>query len=48
MSGIEVAVRLYAGHFQIEEHKTLNGKPFKLINMPYFLAGKLHKYLEGF
>jgi predicted AAA+ superfamily ATPase len=48
MSQIRISVRLYAGHFQIEEHKTLNGKPFKLINLPYFLAGKLNKYLEEF
>ena len=47
MSEISVAVRFYAGQFQIEEHKTLNGKPFKLINIPYFLAGKLYKYLEN-
>ena len=48
MSDISVAVRFYAGHIQVEEHKTLNGKPFKLINIPYFLAGKLNKYLEYF
>lgn len=46
MSDISVAVRFYAGHFQVEEHKTLDGKPFKLINIPYFLAGKLNEYLE--
>ena len=48
MSEISVAVRFYAGKFQIEEHKTLNGKPFRLINIPYFLAGKLDRYLEKF
>jgi predicted AAA+ superfamily ATPase len=47
MSEISIAVRFYAGQFQIEEHKTLNGKPFKLINIPYFLAGNLHKYLKS-
>ena len=46
MSKIHVAVRFYAGHFQVDEHKTLNGKPFKLINIPYFLAGNLREYLE--
>ena len=46
ISEIPVAVRLYAGQFQVEEHKTWTGKPFKLINIPYFLAGKLHEYLE--
>ena len=47
-SKISVAVRFYAGKFQVEEHKTASGKPFKLINIPYFLAGKLGKYLEKF
>ena len=46
MTNISVAVRFYAGDFQVEEHKTLNGKPFKLINIPYFLTGKLKEYLE--
>jgi predicted AAA+ superfamily ATPase len=46
MSELSVAVRFYAGQFQIEEHKTLTGKPFKLINIPYFLAGKLNEYLK--
>ena len=48
MSDISVAVRFYAGNFQVEEHRTLSGKPFKLINIPYFLAGKLNGYLEYF
>jgi len=48
LSGISVAVRFYAGQFQVEEHQTLTGKPFKLINIPYFLAGKLNEYLEKF
>ena len=45
MSGISMGVRLYAGTFQIEEHKTPTGKPFTLINIPYFLTGKLGEYL---
>jgi len=48
LSEISVAVRFYAGQLQVEEHKTLTGKPFKLINIPYFLAGKLNEYLEYF
>ena len=47
MSDIPVAVRFYAGNFQIEEHKTPTGKPFKLINIPYFLTGKLNEYLAS-
>jgi predicted AAA+ superfamily ATPase len=48
LSGISIAVRFYAGPFQIEEHKTFAGKPFKLINIPYFLAGKIKEYLEAY
>jgi predicted AAA+ superfamily ATPase len=48
ISEISVAVRFYAGQFQIEEHKTLTGKPFKLINIPYYLAGKLNEYLKSY
>jgi hypothetical protein len=46
MANISVAVRFYAGNFQVEEHKTFTGKPFKLINIPYFLAGKMKEYLR--
>ena len=48
LSEISVAVRLYAGQLHVEEHKTLTDKPFKLINLPYFLAGKLDEYLKYF
>jgi predicted AAA+ superfamily ATPase len=48
MSNISAAVRFYAGHFQVEEHKTFTGKTFKLINIPYFLAGKLNEYLKHY
>jgi len=48
VSEIQVAVRFYAGQFQVEEHKTLEGKPYKLINIPYFLTGKLNGYLEKY
>ena len=48
MSGIPVAVRLYAGPFQVEAHKTFAGKPFTLINIPYFLTGKLEAYLQEY
>jgi predicted AAA+ superfamily ATPase len=46
LSETPVAVRFYAGQFQVEDHKTLTGKPFKLINIPYYLSGNLHNYLQ--
>lgn len=30
------AVRLYNGDLQIDEVRALEGKPFKLLNLPYF------------
>jgi predicted AAA+ superfamily ATPase len=42
------AVRLYAGGFAISESRTPDGKPFKLLSLPYFLAGRLHDYLGLF
>lgn len=39
------AVRLYEGGFEITESKTPEGKAYKLLNLPYFLAGRIHDYL---
>ena len=46
VSNIDFAVRCYAGKLQLEEYKTLNGKKFRLLNLPYFLSGKLKEYLD--
>jgi hypothetical protein len=40
------AVRLYEGGFEIAAAKTPEGKPYKLLSLPYFLAGKIHDHLE--
>jgi len=39
------AVRLYAGKFSIEHHRTPMGKTFHLMNLPYFLGAKLPEYV---
>lgn len=41
-------VRLYSGPLEILKAKTLSGKEFQLLNLPYFCAGKLHEYIEWF
>ena len=41
-------VRMYAGEFNIEEAKTQGGKPYLLMNMPYYLGTKIHEYIEYF
>jgi hypothetical protein len=42
------AVRLYAGNLQTETLTTLAGKDYRLLNLPYFLGGKLPAYLDWF
>jgi hypothetical protein len=42
------AVRMYAGTFGIEEHKTKSDKRYFLMNMPYYLSTKLYDYLDYF
>ena len=41
----DLAVRLYAGPLEITAHTTPTGTPYRLLNLPYFLAGKLQEYL---
>ena len=48
ISDVKLAIRLYAGQFQIDKLKTPNGKSFTLLNLPYYLAGNLEKYIEQY
>jgi hypothetical protein len=40
------AIRLYAGLLQMETTHTARGRPFTLLNLPYFLAGRLMEYAK--
>lgn len=43
------AIRMYAGSFNIEEHSTpKEKKPYKLMNLPYYLGTKLPEYIAYF
>lgn len=42
------AVRLYRGNLEVIETRTPGGKPYKLLNLPYFLASKLNDYIGWF
>ncbi|MFQ6616206.1 MAG: ATP-binding protein [Fidelibacterota bacterium] len=42
------AVRIYAGQLKKTENQTPNGKRFTLLDLPYFLSGKLTDYLNWF
>jgi hypothetical protein len=39
-------VRFYGGAFSIETSKTIAGKPFTLINVPWYQAAMVEKYVE--
>jgi predicted AAA+ superfamily ATPase len=40
------AVRLYAGSLDLHPARTPAGKPYHLLNVPYFLASKIHEYVD--
>lgn len=40
------AVRAYAGKLNVEKGKTPTGKPFVLLNLPFYLVNKVHLYLD--
>jgi len=42
------AVRMYAGEFNVIKTKTPGGKPYLLMNLPYYLGTKINSYLEYF
>jgi predicted AAA+ superfamily ATPase len=42
------AVRIYAGEFKIDKNKTPGGKPYLLMNLPYFLGTKIPDYIQFF
>jgi len=42
------AVRIYAGEFEITRALTSKGKHYRILNLPYYLAGKIFEYIEWF
>jgi hypothetical protein len=42
----DVAVRFYAGKISIDQLHTRLGKPYRLLNLPYFTAAWLEQYLD--
>ncbi|MEX0811597.1 MAG: AAA family ATPase [Chitinophagales bacterium] len=42
------AIRIYFGTFKIEKHQTIKGKPYLLMNLPYYLGTQLHAYIAYF
>lgn len=48
MANHSFAIRIYAGEFSVEQHKTPNGMPYLLMNLPYYLGSKIPEYTEYF
>lgn len=44
-SPAKIAVRFYAGELSISKIKTLKGKKYSLLNLPYYLVSQLEKYI---
>lgn len=42
------AVRVFGGKYSIENHTTQSGKPYLLMNLPYYLGTKIHEYIAHF
>ena len=42
-----IAVRVWTGRFSIDEVKTPNGKPFRLISLPFYYVGQLGAVLRN-
>ena len=42
------ALRVYSGKLKIDIAETLKGKKFFLLNLPFYLKGKLNSYLLWF
>ena len=41
----DIAVRLYGGKYYVDNVRTVSGKIFRLINLPYYLASQIESYL---
>ncbi len=42
------AVRVYSGKLSIDKVKTIRGKKYFLLNLPFYLVGKINEYLGWF
>lgn len=48
MAECTLAIRLYAGQFQINHLKTHKGTSYTLLNIPYYLSGNIEKYIQKY
>lgn len=46
-SNVDVAIRIWSKPYSVDEIKTVNGKTFKLVNLPFYLIGRIHDILNA-
>lgn len=46
LSPSKIAVRVYSGELRVDEVKTLKGRPYYLLNLPFYLVHKIYDYLN--
>jgi len=42
----DIAVRVWTGRYSVDNVKTLAGKPFRLVNLPFYYVGQLDRILS--
>ncbi len=47
-SEIDTAIRIWSNPYSVDKIKTPNDKEFRLINLPFYLIGRLHQVLDEF
>ena len=46
-SETDTAIRVWSNPYSVDKVKTPNGKEFRLINLPFYLVGDLHRVLDN-
>lgn len=46
-SNVDVAIRIWSKPYSVDEIKTVNGKTFKLVNLSFYLIGRIHDILNA-
>ena len=46
-SGVNIAIRIWSKPYSVDKVKTIHGKEFSLINLPFYLIGNLRSILDA-
>ena len=45
MSPEDIAIRIWSGNYSVDNVKTPSDKPFRLVNIPFYMIGCLNEIL---